>query len=94
MREAVVLNNSGGDVDVFIQKAEKLYCKVKFNESAMRGFLRDAIPPLSRFVVLRNAVTVTEIDEACASYVEGQKLLYRPKRVLPQAFRSATVLML
>lgn len=51
----------------------------------MRGFLRDAIPPLSRFVVLRNAVTVTEIDEACASYVEGQKLLYKTEESAPSS---------
>ncbi len=46
----------------------------------MRGLLRDAIsncPSLFQFVLLRNATTFNEIKEACASYSEGQKLLYK-----------------
>ncbi len=64
MREAVTFKYAGGDVDVFVHKAEKLYREAKFNESAMRCLLRDAISnclSLFQFVLLRNAVTFTEI---------------------------------
>ncbi len=60
MREVVTLKYAGGDVDVFVHKAEKLYREAKFNESAMRGLLRDAIsncPSLFQFVLPATILT-------------------------------------
>ncbi len=88
MREAVTLKYSGGDGDVFVHKAEKFYLEAKFNESAMRGLLRDAISnssSLFQFVLLRNAVNITEIKEACTSYAEDQKLLYKTDEPTPSS---------
>ena len=78
MRDAISLMYDGGDIQVFLTKAEKIYNQAKFNAQAKYGLLREALKGdsnLLQFVLFRGAKNYDEVKKYCLDYADNQKMM-------------------
>ena len=68
IKKDIYLEYDGGDIQAFLNRADKLHSEEKFNEHAKFGLLLDSLKSdhmLLRFVLFRGAKTYNEIKQAC-----------------------------
>ena len=78
MKDAVNLRYNGGDIKLFIEKADRAYREAKFNNESKLGLIREAINGngmLMQFALLRGARDYDSFKNACLEFAENQKVL-------------------
>ena len=78
MKETVSLVYDGGDVQIFLARADKVYSQARFNEKAKFDLLRDGLKsdqiPL-QFVLYRSAKDYESEKKLCVEYAENLKMM-------------------
>ena len=74
VKNAISLTYDGGDIQAFLNRAEKAYNQAKFNKHAKFGLLREAMKA-DQFVLFRGAKDYEGVREYCIDYSDNEKMM-------------------